>query len=74
MKYPHKDDKDIAALNRLPSTLYATDDKPFLATQRYSLSPDYEFDDVMAKVRVDTQGCMDNMYWYEANKARQERL
>jgi hypothetical protein len=69
MNYPHKDDADIAALDRLPGTAYATDDKPFLATQRYSLSADYEFDDVSAKVRVDMQGCLDNQYWMAVWKA-----
>jgi hypothetical protein len=63
MKYPHKDDLDIAALNRLPSTQYAVEDKPFLFTQRYSLSPDFEPSDVTAKLRVDTQGAMDMQYW-----------
>lgn len=63
MKYPHKDALDEEALNRLPSTQYAVEDKPFLSTQRYSLSPDYESSDVTAKLRVDTQGAMDMQYW-----------
>lgn len=74
MKYPYKDDLDIEALNRLPSTEYFVDDKPFLSTQRYSLSPDYEPSDVTAKQRVDTQGAMENLWWLRANQAKQENL
>lgn len=62
MNYPHRDDAQQAALTRLPSTKYLDDDKPFLSTQRYSLSPDYEPSDVIAKLQVDTQGAMD-MQW-----------
>jgi hypothetical protein len=63
MKYPHKDELDIAALNRLPHSAYAEDDMPFLRTQRYSLSPDYEPSDVVAKQRVDVQSAMENLWW-----------
>lgn len=65
MNFPHKDDQDRAALSRLASTAYAEDDMPFLRTQRYSLSPDYENSDVIAKQRVDTQGAMENLWWYD---------
>jgi hypothetical protein len=63
MKFPHKDEKDMAALERLPRTAYAHDDRPYLSTQRYSLSPDFEADDVAAKNRVDTQSAMENQWW-----------
>ncbi len=65
MRYPAKDDTDIAALDRLPSTAYAEDDMPFLRTQRYGLSPDYEPSDVIAKARVDMQGAMEMQYSLE---------
>ena len=62
MKYPFKDELDVAALERLPRTMYAEDDTPFLRTARYSLSPDFEPSDVIAKQRVDLQGAME-MQW-----------
>jgi hypothetical protein len=62
MKYPYRTDAQEAALVRLPATKYSEDDMPFLSTQRYSLSPDYEPSDVIAKQQVDTQGAMDMQY------------
>lgn len=70
MKFPYKDEKDIAALERLQHTAYAEDDKPFLATQRYTLSPDYDPADVTAKQRVDMQGAMENIWWLQTWKER----
>lgn len=72
MKFPFKDDKDIAALERLPHTAFAYDDRPYLSTQRYSLSPDYEISDVVAKARVDLQSAQENQ-WYLWNWKKQER-
>jgi len=46
------------------------DDKPFLSTQRYSLSPDYEPSDVLAKQQVDTQAAMDMQYSMQQWKER----
>ena len=63
MKFPHKDEKDMAALKRLPSTAYAHEDRPYLFTQRYSLSPDFEASDVVAKARVDMQSAQENQWW-----------
>lgn len=74
MNFPHKDEKDIAALSRLASTAYAEDDMPFLRTQRYSLSPDYEASDVTSKQRIDLQGAMENLWWLNYNKERMEKL
>ena len=72
MRYPCPTDEDVLALERLAHTAYAEDDKPYLATQRYSLSPDYEFDDVTAKRRVDLQGSLDMQYslkqWQKENQ------
>ncbi len=62
MKFPFKDEKDVAALERLPRTAYAYDDRPYLSTQRYSLSPDYEQSDVAAKARVDLQSAQENQW------------
>jgi hypothetical protein len=68
--YPHKDDKDIAALERLAHTAYVDTDKPFLFTERYGLSPDFDPADVVAKQRVDMQGAMENIWWLQAWKER----
>ena len=62
LNYPHRSPEQEASLTRLPATKYSEDDKPFLFTQRYSLSPDYEPSDVTAKLQVDTQGAMDMQY------------
>ncbi len=62
MKFPYKDDKDLAALARLSQTAYAYDDRPYLSTQRYSLSPDFEQSDVIAKARVDLQSAAENQW------------
>jgi len=74
LNFPHKDEQDLTALSRLASTAYAEDDMPFLRTQRYSLSPDYEASDVAAKQRVDLQGAMENLWWLEHNKERMKNL
>ena len=63
MNYPYKDDADLAAIKRLAGSAYAEDDKPFLNTQRYSLNPDYETTDVIAKRRLDMQGALENHWW-----------
>ncbi len=62
MNYPYRTDEQQASLERLPATKYSEDDMPFLFTQRYSLSPDYENSDVVAKRQVDLQGAMDMQY------------
>ena len=62
MNYPYRNEAQEAALARLPATKYSEDDMPFLATQRYSLSPDYEPSDVIAKQQVDTQAAMDMQF------------
>jgi hypothetical protein len=71
MNYPFRTDEQQASLDRLPATKYSEDDMPFLATQRYSLSPDYEPSDVVAKAQVDLQGALDLQYslkrWKETN-------
>jgi hypothetical protein len=65
MTFPFPTDDDIQALERLPRSAYAEDDMPFLRTQRYCLSPDYEPTDVLAKQRVDMQGAMEMQYSLE---------
>ena len=62
MNYPFRTEEQQASLERLSATKYSEDDMPFLATQRYSLSPDYEPSDVIAKQQVDTQGAMDMQF------------
>ena len=74
MTYPFKDEKDIAALERLPSTAYAEKDHPYLFTQRNSISPDFEASDVIAKQRVDLQGALENQWWLNHNKEKMENL
>ncbi len=61
--YPHRSEAQEAALARLPATKYSEDDMPFLFTERYSLSPDYDYSDVLAKRQVDVQGNQDNQWW-----------
>ena len=61
--YPYRSEAQEAALTRLPATKYSEDDMPFLFTERYSLSPDYENSDVLAKRQVDVQGNQDNQWW-----------
>jgi hypothetical protein len=60
--YPYRSDAQEAALKRLPATAYAECDYPFLFTQRYSISPDFEISDVTAKRQVDLQGSLDMQY------------
>ena len=60
--YPYRSEAQEAALARLPATKYSEDDMPFLFTERYSLSPDYENSDVLAKRQVDVQGALDMQY------------
>ena len=62
MNYPFRSEAQEAALTRLPATKYSEDDMPFLFTERYSLSPDYDYSDVLAKRQVDLQGAMDMQY------------
>jgi hypothetical protein len=62
MNYPYRIEQDEKDLVRVQHSHYDEDDQPFLRTARYSLSPDYEFDDVMAKTRVNMQGAMDMQY------------
>ena len=69
--YPHRTEAQEAALTRLPATKYSEDDMPFLFTERYSLSPDYEVSDVLAKRQVDVLGALDMQYslkqWQKGN-------
>ena len=65
MNFPFPTDDDIQALERLSRSAYAEDDMPFLRTQRYCLSPDFETSDVIAKQRVDMQGAMEMQFSLE---------
>ena len=62
MNYPYPSEEDTKALERLLHSAYAEEDMPFLRTQRYCLSPDFETSDVTAKARVDLQGALDMQY------------
>jgi hypothetical protein len=64
MRYPTelKDDKYTEALARLQSSAYSKEDQPYLFTERYSLSSDFEKADVDAKGIVNTVGAADNLY------------
>jgi hypothetical protein len=57
-----KDEKYEAALARLQISAYSKEDQPYLFTERYSLSSDFEKADVDAKVIVNTVGAADNLY------------
>jgi hypothetical protein len=70
INYPYRNEAQTAALARLPATAYAEVDQPFLFTQRYSLSPDFEYSDVAAKQQVDLQGALDNQYWLHVWESR----
>ena len=65
--YPYRTEEEQAAFERLPSTQYAVDDTPYLHTERYTLSPDYEAADVIAKRLVDMQGAQDNLHRFISN-------
>ena len=60
--YPYRTEDEQAALDHLPNSPYAFDDKPHLSTQRYSMSG-YEPRDVKRKAMVDSQGTKDNLWW-----------
>lgn len=64
MRYPLRDDRQQQALEALPSSPYGTIDKPFLFTQRYSVTGGFEPYQLQDKELVDDQGTQDNMYWY----------
>ena len=68
--YPYRSEAQEAALTRLPATAYAECDMPFLFTERYSLSPDFEPSDVLAKRQVDVQGALDMQYSLKQWKER----
>ena len=65
LSYPYRTEAQEAALARLPATAYSEHDMPFLFTERYSLSPDFENSDVTAKRMVDVHGAMENFYWLQ---------
>ena len=69
MNYPYRTDAEEAALVRLASTPYATDDAPHLKTQRITLSADYDNANLTDKAMVDTQGVADNWWRYERDRA-----
>jgi hypothetical protein len=71
ISYPYRTEAQEAAVNRLPATAYAEIDRPFLFTQRYSLSPDFEPSDVVAKQQVDLHGSMDMLWSLEHWKEQQ---
>jgi hypothetical protein len=71
VNYPYRTDEEQAALEHLPSTPYATDDKPYRSTNSFSLTG-YEPVDIVQKSLVDKHGVMDNEYWY--NQTREENL
>lgn len=65
MKYPLRDERQQKAMDDLPSSPYATTDKPFLFTQRYSVTGGFEPYQLQDKELVDDQGAQDNQYWYQ---------
>jgi hypothetical protein len=65
VNYPYRSTEQQSDLERLPDTQFYSDDKPFLKTERYSLSPDYEPSDINCKRNVDAQSAQDNQYWFE---------
>lgn len=67
MLYPLRNDRQQQALNDLPSSSYATTDKPFLFTNRYSVTGGFEINNLDDKELVDDHGAQDNQYWYQRN-------
>lgn len=70
MKYPFRNPAEESALERIPQTPYSVEDMPFLKTNRYSLSSDFEAHDVLSKEILDRHGVKDNLWWYNFNKER----
>lgn len=73
MNYPYRNEDEQQALEHLPHSPYAFDDKPYLNTQRYSMSG-YEIREVERKSLVDAQGAKDMQYSLEAWKKQKESL
>ena len=71
MNYPYRTAQDEKDLERVQHSHYAHDDQPFISTQRFSLSPDYDFEEVIAKTRVDLHGAMDMQYSLQQWKEKQ---
>jgi hypothetical protein len=66
-EYPYRTDAEQSALEHLPHGPFAFSDKPYLSTERYSLSG-FEPRDVEEKRLVDMQGIQDNLYWFNQRK------
>lgn len=73
MNYPYRTEEEQSILEHMPHSPYASDDHPFLATQRYSMSG-YDPREVDDKSRLDTQGVYDNRYWYSLNKGQRGEM
>jgi hypothetical protein len=67
MKYPYRSEEQQAALDHIPHGPFVFSDKPYLFTERYSLSG-FEPRDIVAKRLVDEQGIQDNIWFYERSK------
>lgn len=67
VSYPYRDEATENSFQKLNSSPYAFDDKPYLNTMRYSMSG-YEPHHLEAKARVDAQGIQDNLYWYQRSR------
>lgn len=65
MKYTFRTDTQQRALESLPDSQFISVDKPFLYTQRYSITGGFEPFQLEDKEMVDEQGTQDNQYWYQ---------
>jgi hypothetical protein len=61
--YPYRDAVTQATLEHMPHSPYDLEDKPFLSTQRYSVSANFDPQLVADKAALDAQGAADNLYW-----------
>jgi hypothetical protein len=67
MQYPYRTGIAQAILEHMPSSPYASDDHPYLSTERYSIVG-YEPRDVADKKALDAQGAAANYWWYLHNQ------
>ncbi len=61
--HPYRDDKTQETLEHMPHSPYAYDDKPYLSTQRYSVSASFDPKLVADKAALDSQGAAENLWW-----------
>lgn len=74
MQYPFRSAAEQAAFERMPSTPFAFDDRPYMNTARVCISGNYEPRDLDAKKLLDLSGAADNLWWLEFNRSRETNV